>query len=213
MQALFSPDSKFMRAMSRIGDLLVLNFFFLLCCVPIVTIGAAVTAMYTVCFRFGTEREHGVIGAFFRSFRDNFRQATALWLLVLLCGGTAAVNTVLFYGLAGPVRYGFVLFAILFVLVVLAAGYLFPLVSQFSNNSKSVLRNALILSLGYLPRSLVTAALNVFPFVLLLTDLYYFLQAAFIWVALYFSAAAYLNTFLLKKVFAPYLTETEEEAL
>ena len=48
---LFSPDSKFMRAMSMLGDLLLLNLIFLICCVPIVTIGAASTALYTVAFR------------------------------------------------------------------------------------------------------------------------------------------------------------------
>ena len=51
-----------------------------------------------------------------------------------------------------------------------------------------------------------------FPFALMVLDFYTFLQAAFLWAALYFSAAAYLNSLLLKKVFAPYLGENEEES-
>lgn len=210
MQVLFSPNSKFMRAMSRIGDLLLLNFFFLLTCIPIITIGASITALYTVCFRFGTDREEGVIRSYFRAFRDNFRQGCVLWLIVLLCGATSAINTYVFYAMVSPIRYAFILFALLFVLVLLISGYIFPLLSQFSNGNHSTIRNALILSLGYLPRSVLIAVLNVFPFVLMLLDFYTFLQAGFIWVALYFSTAAYANTFLLKKVFAPYLTELEE---
>ena len=54
---LFSPDSKFMRAMSRLGDLLLLNLVFLLCCLPLVTVGAAQTALYTVCFRLIRDQE------------------------------------------------------------------------------------------------------------------------------------------------------------
>lgn len=212
MEALFSPDSKFMRAMSRVGDLLLLNFFFLLSCVPVVTIGAAVTALYTVCFRFGTEREAGVIRSYFQAFREDFKQATGLWLIVLLCGVTSGLNTCVFYAMSGPIRWLFVVFAILFVLVLLIAGYIFPLLSQFNNDSKSTLKNALILSLGYLPRSVVIAGLNVFPFVLMALNFYAFLQMGFLWAALYFSAAAFANTFLLKKVFAPYMTELEEEA-
>lgn len=210
MQALFSPDSRFMQAMSRIGDLLLLNFFFLLTCVPIITIGAAVTALYTVCFRFGTEREVGVIRSYFQAFRDNWKQATVLWLILLLCGGSACFNAYIFYCMSGIFRYGFLPFLILFALVLLIGSYAFPLLSQFDNSSLSTLKNALVLSLGYLPRSLLITGLNIFPFVLLMTDLYVFLQAAFIWAALYFAAAACLNCRLLRKVFAPYLTDKED---
>lgn len=211
MQGLFSTDSKFMRAMSRVGDLLLLNVFYLLTCVPIFTIGAANTALYTVCFRFGTDREEGIIRSYFRAFRENFRQGTVLWLIVLLCGVTACLNVYIFYVMPGAIRYAFVVFAILFLLVLLIAGYIFPLLSQFDNDNKSTLRNALILSLGYLPRSVLVAALNVFPFALMLLNFYSFLQAGFFWVALYFSTAAYGNTFLLKKVFAPYMKNEENQ--
>lgn len=207
MQTLFSPDSKFMQAMSRIADLLILNVLFLLTCVPVVTIGAGITTLYTVVFRFGTDREQGLVKSYFRGFRDNFRQGTVLWLIVLLCGVTSGLNTYVFYRMPGAAHYAFLLFAILFVLVFLISGFLFPLLSQFSNDNKSTLRNAIILSLGYLPRSILIAGLNLLPFVMMLLDFYSFLQIGFIWAALYFSSAAYANSFLLKKVFAPYLAE------
>ena len=63
----------------------------------------------------------------------------------------------------------------------------------------------------YLPRTVLIVVINVLPWALLLTNLYLFLQVGFIWVAVYFAAAAYINTRLLKKVFAPYM-EPEEEA-
>ena len=84
MQNLFSPDSVFMRAMSRIGDLMLLNLLFLLTCVPIVTVGAAVTAMYSVTFRFDTDSEASVIRSYFRAFRADWKQSTAIWLIILL---------------------------------------------------------------------------------------------------------------------------------
>lgn len=211
MEALFSPNSKFMKAMSRLGDLLLLNVYFLFSCIPIITIGAACTALYTVCFRFDTAREESVTKSYFRAFRENLKQGTSLWLILALCAVSAIVNTYLFYDFPSPLRYGFILFALLFVLALLIGAYAFPLLSQFSNDTKSTLKNALILSLGYLPRSVLITAANIFPFALMLLNFYAFLQAGFIWIALYFSAAAYMNTFLLKKVFAPYMTELEEE--
>lgn len=206
MGAFFSPDSKFMQAMGRIADLVTLNLLFLLSCVPLVTIGAASTALYTVCFRIGTEREQGVCRSYFQAFRENFKQGTILWLILALFLITGFLNTLLLYSLEGELHYLFLLTAILLVLAVMIFSYAFPLVSQFSNDIRSTLKNALFLSLGYLPRSVLIVGLNAFPLVLALLDLYVFLQAGFLWVFLYFSAAAYLNTLLLKKVFAPYLS-------
>ena len=204
MGAFFSMDSKFMQAMSRIADLVTLNVLFLLSCVPLFTIGAASTAMYTVCFRFGTDREQGVFRSYFRAFRENFKQGTILWLILALFLVTGFLNTFLLYSLEGGVRYLFLLTGILLVLAMLMFGYTFPLLSQFSNDVRSTLKNALFLSLGYLPRSIPVVVLNVFPLVLVLLDLYVFLQAGFLWAFLYFSAAAYLNSLLLKKVFSRY---------
>lgn len=209
MFSFLNPESKFMLAMSRIGDLLLLNLMFLISCVPIITIGAATTAMYTLCFRFDTDRERGLIKSYFIAFKDNFKQATILWLIILLCGATACINVYIFYIMSGVIPFLYVVFLILLVLVVLIASYTFPLVSQFQNGNMATLKNALILSLGYLPRSILVAVINLFPFGLLLFDFYLFLNTAFLWALIYFAAAAYLNSVILKKVFAPYLPEEE----
>lgn len=203
----FAPDSKFMTTMNRLGDLILLNFFFLLTCIPIFTIGAAWTALYTVTFRMGTDREQGALGTYFRAFRDNFKQSTALWLLMLFCMVCTAFDLVLFLQMRGAVQFLFFPFAVLLLLAVLVAGILFPLLSQFHNTNRRSLKNALLLSVAYLPRSLMLAVMNLFPFVVLLADLMLFLQTGFLWVFLYFSSAAYLGALLLKKVFAPFRVE------
>lgn len=210
MGALFSPDGKVMQALGRIGDLVLLNAVFLLTCIPVFTIGAASTALYTVCFRIGTEEELGLRG-YFRAFRENFKQSTVLWLLLLACGFCAYFDMSLLYQTPGVLHYGFVLFAVLLLLVLLTGSYVFPLLSQFANSGRETLKNALILSLGYLPRSLLMTVLNILPAALLLTFDLLFLYAAFLWVALYFSTAAYFNALLLKKVFLPYWNEEEEK--
>ena len=206
MGAFFSPDSKFMQAMARIADLVILNLLFLVSCIPLVTIGAASAALYTVGFRSGTDREQGVCRSYFRAFRENFWQGTILWLIAVVFFGAGIVNVFLFYSMEGPLHYLFLLMTVLMVLGVLMYSYAFPLISQFSNKTLPTLKNAFCLSLGYLPWSLVIAVVNVFPLALALVDLYLFLQMGFVWAFLYFSAAAYINALLLKKVFAPYLS-------
>ena len=205
MGGFFSLDSKFMQVMSRVADLIILNVIYLVTCLPVVTIGAASTALYTVCFRLGTAREGSLVKDYFRAFRDEFRQAT------LLFGAASCVNIILFLSMDGWMHYLFFLFVLFLVIVVMMASYAFPLLSQFRNDSKSVIKNALIFSVAYLPRTALIVVINVFPWALLLTNLYMFLQVGFIWVVVYFAAAAYINTRLLKKVFAPYMEPDEEE--
>lgn len=211
MGGFFSIDSKFMRAMSRVADLIVLNLVYLLTCLPVVTIGAATTALYSVCFRLGTQQEGSLMKGYFRAFRDEFRQATLIWLFLLLFGAAVCVNIMLFLGLSGWMRYLFILFTFLLAIVLMILSYAFPLLSQFRNDTKSVLKNALILSVAYLPRTALIVVINVLPWALLLTNLYLFLRVGFLWVALYFAAAAYINACLLRKVFAPYMEQEEEE--
>lgn len=208
---LFSPDSKFMRAMSTLGDLMILNLVFLLCCLPVVTIGAAASALYTVAFRIVRGTEGRALGLFFSSFRQCFRRAAPLWLLLALALAVGAIDVWLFAAVPGALRLLEIPFALLLLLALFTAGYAFPLLSQFDNSVRGTLKNALILSLGYLPRTVVVTALNVFPFALLFINPYLFLSAGFIWVFLYFSAAAVMNAKLLEKVFAPYREEKKEE--
>ena len=207
---LFSPDSKFMRAMSTLGDLFLLNLAFLLCCLPLVTIGAAATALDTAAFRIIRGAEGQPIALFFRAFRQNLRRAVPLWLLLALALAVAGLDIWLFAAVPGALRLLGIPFALLLLIALFTAGYAFPLLSQFDNSVRGTLKNALILSLGYLPRTIVITALNVFPFVLLFFNTYLFLTTGFIWVFLYFAAAAVLNAKLLEKVFAPYREEKKE---
>ena len=199
MGGFFSLDSKFMQVMSRVADLIILNVIYLVTCLPGVTIGL------------GTDREGSLVKGYFRAFRDEFRQATLIWLFLLLFGAASCVNIILFLSMDGWMHYLFFLFVLFLVIVVMMASYAFPLLSQFRNDSKSVIKNALIFSVAYLPRTALIVVINVFPWALLLTNLYMFLQVGFIWVVVYFAAAAYINTRLLKKVFAPYMEPDEEE--
>lgn len=208
---LFSPDSKFMVTMGRLADLIVLNFIFLITCIPLFTIGAASTAMYTVTFRMGTDKDDGVVKPYFRAFKANFKQATVMWLLLLLGGLCAAFDTYLFYKMGGWIHFLFVPFAIILIVILFIASIAFPLLSQFNNSTKQTILNALFLSLGYLPRTILVAAMNAFPFAVFVYSNLLFFQTAFMWVFLYFSVAAYFSSLLLKRVFKPFMEPEEQE--
>ena len=202
MRFLFNMDSPVLQFVSRFCDIVILNILFLLTCLPVFTIGAANTAMYDVVFRMDTEREEPLLRTYFRAFRENFKQGTAVWLVLLLFGAASCVNMVRFSEIGGT--FGYLLFLTAMLVMVVAVfvfSYAFPLLSQFANSTGNTLKNALLLSVANLPRTLVAAVINCFPWVLMILNLYTFIRLGFLWLVLYFAAAAYFNSRILKKVF------------
>lgn len=208
----FFSDSSVLKAITRLGELVLLNLCYLLCCLPVVTIGAATAALYAVCFRFGTAREGRAVGCFFRAFWQNLKKGIVLWLAVLALLGAALGLVVLFAGASGFARLGLMPGLMVLLVVLIVAGYTFPLLSLFENTCRGTLKNALILGLSYLPRSICLVAVNLSPVILLLVNAEWFLRWSILLIFLFFSAAAYLNTFLLRKVFTPFLPSEEDEA-
>lgn len=72
----FNLDSPVMRFLTKVADLIILNILFLICCIPIVTIGAASTALYTVTMKSVRDEESYVIRSYFKAFKDNFKIGT-----------------------------------------------------------------------------------------------------------------------------------------
>ena len=204
MFSFLDSDSWFMQLISRFSSLVILNLLFLCTCIPIFTIGSALTALYDVVFRMDTEREGKLASAYFRSFSANFRQSTPIWLLFLLFLVASCANAVIFSNMGGALGHIlFVLSVVILINIFLVLGYVFPLLSQFDNTTGNTLKNALLLSIANLPRTLVIAVINCFPWVLMIMNFYAFIQLSFIWLVLYFAAAAYFNSRVLLKVFQP----------
>lgn len=204
MRFFFDSDSWFMQLISRFSSLAVLNLVFLCSCIPVFTVGAALTALYDVVFRMDTDREGKLIFSYFRAFRANFRQSTPIWLVFLLILVASCVNAAVFSGwgnLMGTVLS--VIAVVILINTLLVLGYVFPLLSQFDNTKYNTAKNALLLSVANLPRTLVIAVINCFPWALLLVNFYSFIQLSFLWLVLYFAAASYFNSRVLAKVFDP----------
>lgn len=204
MRFFFDSDFWFMQLISRFSSLVVLNLLFLFTCIPVFTIGAALTALYDVVFRMDTNREGSLLSAYFRSFAANFKQSTPIWLLFLLFLAAGCGNAVIFSNMGGMMgQILFVVSAVILINVLLVLGYVFPLLSQFDNTTSNTLKNALLLSIANLPRTLVVAVINCFPWALMIVNFYAFIQLSFLWFALYFAAAAYFNSRVLMQVFQP----------
>ena len=198
MGNLFNPEAPLMQGLGKIADMMLLNVLTVLLSLPVVTAGAATAALYDATWRI-LQDEGSVYGAYFRAFKSNFKQATVLWLLTL-ASGALLLFCLLFY-LNNSMQVLVVLASLILLLWSITEAWIFPLQSRFENPVRITLKNAIYCAIGYLPRSLVMAALNLLPWVVFLFQTTLWLQMGFIWAVIWFALAAYVNMRLIRKPF------------
>lgn len=154
----FDMDSPFMAALSRIADLIVLNIAVLICCIPVFTIGAAMTGMHYVLVKMARDEDSHILRSYFKSFKENFRQAAAIWCLFLFLGLILTLDIFLIGGRGGsgitfPVflRYMIIGGGVLLLMVYL---YVFPLLARFHNTVPATIANAARLAAASFPRTI-----------------------------------------------------------
>ncbi len=202
MGKLFAPDSKLMQILSRAADILILNALFFVSCLPVITVGAAVTAMYSVCFRWDTEREGRLFQGYWRGFCGNLKQATVMWLLILAMILVCCVDLFAAETYGGIFARFAIVFKIVLVLTGIVAGYAFPTLSQYHNTVGQTLKNALLLSLSYVWRTIVITILNLLPLLVLMWDISLFIKLCPLLATFYFSGTAYIIRQVLKPVYS-----------
>lgn len=213
MKDAFFSDTPLSRFVNKLGNLIILNMCYLICCIPVITIGAANAALYGVCFRFGTDQEQSPVRSFFRLFRSSLKKGTALWLMLLLMvGGLCSIGWML-YCSGGWAQYLFIPALVLAFVVLMSAWYVFANVGLFENDAVATLSNSLLMGIGYLPQSLVILVINWLPVIVTIASPSLSLWATWLWTFLYFSLAAWTDTKLAHKAFAPYLPwENQDKA-
>lgn len=207
MGNLFHLESPAMRFFGEAFDLILLNILTVICCLPVFTAGAAMTAMHYVLFHKVNRQDEGIVKPFFRSFRENFLQATVIWLLLLAVSVLIAMDVRIRN--VSPESFlgqGIGLFLLLPVVAVICVFlYVFPILSRFSNTTVRTIANSLVAAVVYFPRTVMMTAvlgsyaLALWNFPLRLTPLLILFGFVFPW---------YICSLLYKKV----LLEMEEKS-
>ena len=208
-------DNVVVRALSKLGDMICLNVMWLVCCIPVVTIGASTTALYTVMLKLVKNEEGYVFRGFLKAFKTNFKQSTIIWLIVLALGIVWTVDfrvAGLMPGMAGVVMsaiflaLGFILLSVLL--------YIFPLTARYENGIKATFKNALILTVARLPYTLAMDAIVVAAVVVSLWSTVTIVFALPIWLIIGGALIAWANSYILRKVFVIFEgdeSKTDEE--
>jgi len=208
MNGFFSYDGFLVRILTKVMYVVSLNLMFLICSIPIFTIGAANTAMYTVLQRYHQGEEPPIIKGFFRAFRDNFKSATLVWLVMLALGGTLGLNYILLYQSRFPgadlVRV--VLNLVLIVLLVLWI-YIFPAIAHFENSLKGYVVFSVGLAVARLPYTVVLVFIQTVPLLGMLFLAQFIPSAVLLLLCCGASLPAYFSAKLLLSLFKYYEDE------
>ncbi|MDO4620022.1 MAG: YesL family protein [Lachnospiraceae bacterium] len=208
MRGLFDPNGSLMGTLEKLSDIVLCNIMFCVCCLPVLTIGAALTALHTSMQAVvaGTDSEElgdNAEKTFLRTFKAEFVPSTKLWLvtvvmILLLFLYHEAVWSM--QGAAG--RLYRVTFFILLFLFLLGAQYFFPITARFELPLKGILKNSWLLSIAAIPWSLLALAIAVFAvYISFFLNPNGFRLAVFLWAVCGFGLVAYLTSFCYLKAF------------
>ena len=204
----FDPDNLFWRLISRGVDFVGLGLFWLLLCVPIVTIGPATTALYYTVVKVFRQKDNAGFRTLWKAFRSNLKKGCAATLICL----PFALLFAFFYSVMsmykGQGGLGAVMFVAYWVALLVPAGivcWLFPLLARFETGLKDAFRTAALLALRHLPSTFIVVLLNLELIVVSLER----------WWPVLFTPVltSLLTSLFLERIFPKYLSETEKAVL
>jgi uncharacterized membrane protein YesL len=193
--------TSFVNMLAFLGDIVILNLLFLVCSIPIITIGASATACYAGVSRTLQKRETGLVyKAFFADFRAAFQQSTAAWLLELFILAILAGDLWFAIVYSEPDNKFFIVFAILVGAGVLMASlWFYPLTARFQNKLGAQIKNAFLLAFAQFPRTLLALVMWVVMLALPLLVYEVFVYLGWLWLLGGFSLPMYWTVKLFRK--------------
>ncbi len=201
MGKLFNIDNPIMVFLSRLADLIMLNILAFICCLPVVTAGASLTALHYMTIKMNKDEEGYIFRGFFKSFKENFKQATIIWMMLL-------VVFAIFYGDYYIITYGglkisnvvrvLILAVVFFVLF--TAIYVFPVLARFDNTVFRTIKNAFIMSILNFPRTIIMIVIYLLP----IAGLYLAVELIPVVFLLGLSGPAFLASHFFVKIFKKY---------
>lgn len=189
-------ENPVMRTLSVVADLILLNLLTLLCSLPLITIGAALTALNVTTIKIVRGEESALVKDYFRAFRENFKKGTGMGLLFLLIFAVLIAD----YLAAGsyiPILRPVILAIALLILML--GQYAFALLARYENTVRGTLKNAFLLAVGYFPR---TVGMAVFAVALWLLAIQFLRYGAPILFLFGFSLPCYVTILLMQGIFA-----------
>lgn len=194
----FDFDGPLIQFLNKMADIMWLNILTVICCIPLVTIGASFTAMHYVALKIVRNEEGYITKDFFRSFKQNFVQSTIIWFILLIVAGFLAGDYYIVKKM--DVEINNIVRIALWTIALFAAFtaiMVFPVQAKFSNSVSGTIKNAFVIGAIQFPKTILMIIMFFFPVIIYMISLR-ILPIAFLFG---FSLPAYLSAMLYNKTF------------
>ncbi len=195
-------ENPFFEFMNRLADLVLLNIVWLISCLPLVTIGAAKTALYRIMLRRARGESNYPVREYLEAFKEDFGKSTKIWLLLLVSGGLLAFDLSYMGAKWSPLG---ILLGVLISIWMILESYLFPLTAQFENSLTNTWKNAAYMATRHFPYTVIIVVLNGIPLFCLLAGGAILKVTLPIYLVIGFSLTAGINTRIFRTIFDRYM--------
>lgn len=202
LDKLLSFDNPIMTFLTVLGKLILLNFIWVICCIPVITIGAATTAMFSVAFLIINRSDSFPFSTFFKKFKTEFVISTKLWLIILIAGAVFGVD--MYFGLGSDALLNkfFTIFAFIGLFATLTVFTLgFPLIALYNNNLKGYIKNSLLTMLCNPFKMLLVWIIWAVPVVLTIYSYNFAKYFGFLWAMCGFSGLFCVSSYIIRSIF------------
>lgn len=211
MKTIFHPDSKVMRFLTILCNLVILNLLWILTSLPVVTVGASNSAMFAVLFQYLDQGSDAVVKPYFKAFSANWGQSTRVWIPMVLVGVLLFLDGWYLTGHAGEVsRLMWIPFGLLLAALLATGSYIFGLIPRFRNTTRQLLRNSVLIFLMNPFSSVAIILVQILPLLFFLFWPSMFLRIGILWLMLGVSGFAYINAATMLRIFKKYLPDEEK---
>ena len=207
MDNLFEYDNKFFEVLGKITDIIILNLLCIISCLPIITIGASVTATYFVALQMVRNEETYIIREFIKGFKENFIFSTKVWSIILIIGLVLSFDFYISRLILNEymrITLQFIL-TIVSIIFVFLLTYVFPIISKFENTIKNTMINSILISIQHLPKTIFMIFINLSPIILTLILSNYWGHILFFYTVMGFASITYINSIFFNKIFEKYI--------
>lgn len=197
-----TPKERFFRACEKFGDLFMLNIFFTVTSLPIITIGASFTAMYTMTLKMVKNEDVSVKKGYFEAFKKNFKQSTQLWVVIMIIIALMYKQfQVVFSGRSNGANLLVMILGLEMLILSFVLPLLFPMIARYENDNLNMLKNTLLASLMHLGTWATVYFLWVIPVILYYFKPILFIYTWYLWFMFLAAFIAYTCSHSLYKMF------------
>ena len=195
-----------MGALRTFADIVLLNVLFCALCLPVVTMGPALTALHSSMQLLSAGRNsdgNEAIREFFKEFKRSFFKSIGLFVVVIAVIIFIFIYHAVVWKLDGAVGrlYRMTFFLLIFVLAAFMQ-YIFPIAARFQLGVLGIIRNSLLLAIAAAPWTILALAVPMAAvYISFFMNPAGFRIAIFLWAVCGFGLVAYLDSFIFLKAF------------